>query len=102
MSRFIEPVYQGPLTKKVLLECVEGVYVMSAVTDELGAPLVSQTVPERAHRSEFWAELKQLGVAGRTVYMFKSAAEYALFLSENPIADGPPGSPFPRNAPRMR
>lgn len=87
------------LTKKCLMELPEGAYLMSGVTDDSGTPLVSQQIPVKSERGSFWKHLRAIRVAGRSFWVFKDTAEHAAFLANNPVPDGPSGSPFPRSAP---
>lgn len=96
MSKPGESVYCGRLTKRALMGFPEGAFLMSNVTDGIGAPLVARVLPPPAIRNLFWRELRQLGADGRLARVFATAEDYRLFLMMNPVPDGPPGSPFSR------
>ena len=96
-----EPIFFGRMTKKVLFALPEGVYLMSNVTDEIGAPEVAQTIPLWGRRDCFWRHLRGLKQNGRHFRVFRSFEDFQLFLAHTPMIDGPPGSPFPREQPRV-
>jgi hypothetical protein len=90
------PIYRGPLSKAVLMQLPEGAYVMSGVSDDSGAPLLSRSLPVLIERSALWIQLKSLGVDSRNCYVFENEREYRAFLAKNPVVNPPPGSPFPK------
>ena len=96
----VVPIFQGTLTKKVLLTLPTGAFLMSNCFDFAGAPLVAEFVPDAQFREGYWRTLKSRSVTGRKAHVFACAEDYAAYMDYLYSLPGAPPRPTIPTPPR--
>ncbi|HUI46969.1 MAG TPA: hypothetical protein VL122_13410 [Nitrospirota bacterium] len=82
----MSPLHSGKLTKKLLINLAEGLYLVSNVGHTPLQPIFAEMVTALNMREAQWRKIVELGANNRLCHVFKSREDYQKYFNK-PIMD---------------
>jgi len=82
MSKEINVLKRGKLTKKFLMGLPDNVFLVSNIFPSRGISKYAEYVVPLSKRTQQWGKIKKASVDQRLCYIFKTKKEYAEWLKE--------------------